>query len=214
MKIKLLILSLLAGFILVSCEKDKKNLDPNSKISVTGVRSLTKADAADVSAEGIAGTGITDSLEFITKYAFDCHMAMPGGLTPSRAFGFTDEDYYLLRDLENNKLKFWGSDAISSDGLFLGPFVTTNADMVVVVAKWADGTAAMPLGFDMMQHDNVTFDTVAYIPNSVVLEARAKITSAFAAGDYDACYKLFDDAYVFLPTTGPKWRALKASGIE
>lgn len=214
MKIKLLILSLLAGFVFISCKKDKKSLDPNAKISVTGVRSLTKADAADVPSGGIAGTGITDSLEFITKYAFDCHMVMPGGLTPSRAFGFIEDDYYLLRDLENNKLKFWGSDAILSDGSSLGEVVTTYTDMVVVVAKWPDGTAAMPLGFDMMQHDNVTFDTVAYIPNSVVLEARAKITAAFAAGDFDACYKLFDDAYVFLPTTGPKWRALKAAGIE
>lgn len=215
MKIKLLILSLLACMVLVSCEKDKKGLDPNAKISVTGVRSLTKADVGDVPAEGIAGTGITDSLEFITRYAFDCKMVMPGGLTPSRAFGFFEDDYYLLRDLENNKLKFLGIDAVSSDGLFLGDFVTTYTDIVITVAKWEqDGTAAMPLGFDMMQHDNVTFDTVAYIPNSVVLEARAKITAAFNAGDFDACYKLFDDAYVFLPTTGPKWRALKASGIE
>ena len=27
-------------------------------------------------------------------------------------------------------------------------------------------------------------------------------------------YRLFDDTYVFLPTTGPKWRALKAAGVE
>ena len=214
MKIKVFLLSLMACLLLASCEKDKKGLDPNAKISVTGVRSLTKADAGDIPAGGIDGTGITDSLEFITKYAFDCHMVMPGGLTPSRAFGFTEDDYYLLRDLENNKLKFWGSDAISSDGQLLGPFVATYTDIVVVVAKWPDGTAAMPLGFDMVQHDKITYDTVAYIPKSVVLEARAKITAAFNDGDFDTCYKLFDEAYVFLPTTGAKWRALKQTGIE
>lgn len=214
MKIKLLILSLLAGFILASCEKDKNRLDPNAKISVTGVHSLTKADPADVPAGGIAGTGITDSLEFITKYAWDCRMLKPDGLTPSRGFGLMEDDYYLLRDLENNKLKFWGIDAVSSDGLFLGDLVTTCMNIVITVAKWeSDGPAIMPLGFTG-DGNAVVLDTVAYIPNSVVLEARAKITAAFAAGDFDACYKLFDDAYVFLPTTGPKWRALKASGIE
>lgn len=200
--------------VFVSCEKDKKNLNPNAKINVTGVRSLTKADRADVSGEGIAGTGITDSLEFITKYAWDCRMVKPDGLTPSRGFGLREDDYYLRRDLENNKLKFWGIDAVSSDGLFLGDFVTTYTDIVITVAKWEqDGPAIMPLGFTG-DGNAVILDTVAYIPNSVVLEARAKITSAFAAGDFDACYKLFDDAYVFLPTTGPKWRALKAAGIE
>lgn len=216
MKIKVFLLSLTTCLLLASCEKDKKGLDPDAKISVTGVRSLTKADAGDTPAGGIDGTGITDSLEFITKYAFDCHSTTPDGLTPSRAFGFTEDDYYLLRDLENNKLRFWGSDAISSDGLYLGPFVTENKEMVVVVAKWPDGTAVMPLGFAPTTEEYATliFDTVAYIPNSVVLEARAKITAAFNDGDFDTCYKLFDEAYVFLPTTGGKWRALKQTGIE
>ena len=140
-------------------------------------------------------------------------MRFQGGSPCSRAFGFIDDDYYILRDLNENKLKFWGTDAISSAGS-LGNFITSYTDMVVVVAKWEDGTAAMPLGFDMMRYNDAIFDTVAYIPNSVVLDARAKITTAFDAGDYETCYHLFDDAYVFLPTTGPKWRALKAAGIE
>lgn len=218
MKIKLLILSLLAGFILVSCEKEKNGLDPNAKISVTVARSLTKADAGNVPAGGIAGTGITDSLEFITKYAFDCRTlytdGMFTGLHGVRGFGLMEDDYYMFRDLEHNRLKFSGADVISSDGFSLGGFVTSVKDILVTIARWEpDGPAIMPLGF-MGDGNAVILDTVAYIPNSVVLEARAKITAAFAAGDYDACYKLFDEAYVFLPTTGPKWRALKASGIE
>lgn len=212
---KTILYSLLSCLLLVGCKKENGMLDPDAKISITGVRSLTKASAdwMDIPADGIAHTGITDSLEFITKYAWRCQMSMPNGLTPERAFGFYDDDYYILRDLTNNKLKFWGTDAISSGGC-LGDFVTIYTDMVVTVAKWKDGTAAMPLGFDMMRYDEAIFDTVAYIPNSVVLDARAKITAAFEAGDYETCYRLFDDAYVFLPTTGPKWRALKAAGIE
>ena len=216
MKIKVFLLFLTACLSLASCEKDKKGLDPNAKINVTGVRSLTKADAGDIPAGGIDGTGITDSLEFITKYAWECCKTASNGLTPRRSFGLDDDTYYLLRDLENNKLKFWGSDAVSSDGLSLGEVVTDYMDIVVTVAKWPDGTVIMPLGFRVSAEDyeKVTFDTVAYIPNSVVLEARAKITAAFNDGDFDTCYKLFDEAYVFLPTTGAKWRALKQTGIE
>ncbi len=212
---KVILCSLLGCLLLVGCKKESGQLDPDAKISVTGVRSLTKgaSDWADIPEDGIAHTGITDSLEFITKYACECQMSMPNGLTPGRGFGFDDGTYYILRDLANNKLKFWGTDAISSAGS-LGDFVTTYTDMVVTVAKWEDGTAAMPLGFDMMRYNDVIFDTVAYIPNSVVLDARAKITTAFDAGDYETCYRLFDDAYVFLPITGAKWRALKAAGIE
>lgn len=212
MKIKIFLLFLAACLLLTSCEKDKKGLDPDAKINVTGVRSLTKADTGDIPAGGIDGTGITDSLEFITKYAFSFCCVTPDGLTPVGGYGFYDDDYYLLRDLENNKLKFWGAGVVSNG--FLGPYVTSYTDMVVTVAKWPDGTAVMPLGFSMSDYDKVKIDTVAYIPNSVVLEARAKITAAFNDGDFDTCYKLFDEAYVFLPTTGAKWRALKQTGIE
>lgn len=212
---KVILYSLLGCLLLIGCKKESGKLDPDAKISVTGVRSLTKgaSDWADIPADGIAHTGITDSLEFITKYAWECQMRFQGGSPCGRAFGFMDDDYYILRDLNENKLKFWGTDAISAAGS-LGNFITSYTDMVVVVAKWEDGTAAMPLGFDMMRYNDAIFDTVAYIPNSVVLNARAKITTAFDAGDYETCYRLFDDAYVFLPITGAKWRALKAAGIE
>lgn len=212
MKIKVFLLSLMACLLLASCEKDKKGLDPNAKISVTGVRSLTKADAGNIPVGGIDGTGITDSLEFITKYAWDYRSTTSDGLTPQGGYGVDEETYYLLRDLENYKLKFWGGGVVSNG--FLGTYVTDRIDFVVTVAKWPDGTAVMPLGFSMSDYDKVKIDTVAYIPNSVVLEARAKITAAFNDGDFDTCYKLFDEAYVFLPTTGAKWRALKQAGIE
>ena len=45
MKIKSFLLLLLTVAALTACDKGNKTLDPNAKVSIQGVRSLTKADA-------------------------------------------------------------------------------------------------------------------------------------------------------------------------
>lgn len=57
-------------------------------------------------------------------------------------------------------------------------------------------------------------DTLGYIPNSVVLEARKKITEAFNRQDYEECYRLFDNAYKFRPITGEAYRRLQEQGLN
>lgn len=223
MRNTLLILACLGSLVLASCKGKEASfrLDPESKISVKGVKSLDNVKALAADDEGIAGTGLTDSLEYITKYAWECYvlptLGVDAGLPASRAFGFYEDDYYLFRDLENNKLLFAGWDVIPSGGEDLGDFVVSYEDIVITVGVWPDGKAIMPLGgwpIPKEEYEKVTFDTVAYIPNSVVRAARAKITEAFEAQDYEACYRLFDEAYVFIPTTGERWRAMKEAGIE
>ena len=57
-------------------------------------------------------------------------------------------------------------------------------------------------------------DTLGYIPNSVVYEAREKIVEAFNRQDYDECYRLFDNAYKFRPITGEAYRKLREQGLN
>lgn len=42
-------------------------------------------------------------------------------------------------------------------------------------------------------------DTIAYIPNEVLLEAKTKIVKAYNDENYEEVYRLFDEAYVFYP---------------
>ncbi len=60
--------------------------------------------------------------------------------------------------------------------------VTSNMHDGVLRARYQGALE----GFPQEDWAAPEFDTVAYIPNSVVLEARAKITAAFEAGDVEA----------------------------
>ena len=53
-------------------------------------------------------------------------------------------------------------------------------------------------------------DTIAYVPNAQLERAEPLVRAAFAKGDYEACYKILEKAYTFIPITGAQWRKLKA----
>ena len=55
-------------------------------------------------------------------------------------------------------------------------------------------------------------DTIAYVPNSVLREAEQKIYKAYADSNYTEVYRLFNEAYKFIPTTSKQWQRLKRSG--
>lgn len=198
----IIILALIAT--LGSCNNKNKQLDPDAKLSITGVSSPVKSQ----NNQGILGTEITDSVEFILKYAWAFKNSYG-----SRAIGFLD-GYMDNRDFINKKFKFSGNDVINSKGE-LAEIVMQCDDFVFTTGLDKNGKAQnpqiAPIATDP-EYLRSPLDTIAYIPQSVILTARAAITKAFNEGDYETCYKLFDNAYVFIPTTGAKWRALKAQG--
>ena len=53
-------------------------------------------------------------------------------------------------------------------------------------------------GYDVFITDNLN-DTIAYVPNEVLEKARKPIEEAFERGDYDAVYRMFNEAFTFLP---------------
>ena len=102
------------------------------------------------------------------------------------------------RDTVNVRLLMWGTDIISQVGKYVPDFIEGND---FVFRKAIDLYATPPL-----------YDTIAYIPNSVINEARGKIVTAFADSNFVEVYRLFDIAFTFTPITGAEWRALKAVG--
>lgn len=55
-------------------------------------------------------------------------------------------------------------------------------------------------------------DTIAYIPNSIMITMEQQIRAAYTAGNWEECYRLFREGYVFTPITAAEYRALKAAG--
>lgn len=202
--------------IMASCQKSDqtKEFDKNYKISVTGKYSV-QLKSLENSLESIDNTGITDSLEFITKYGDEiCCKKLYPNYSPSYRGMPIKEDYLLYRDLERNKIKFYFADAFpnsSPTSLFY-----YHEDIVMTVLKEKDSRKIIHPN-DMNSEiyaKGVINDTVAYIPNSIRESVVNQINEAFNKGDYDTCYKLFDDGFVFIPTTGEKWRKMKEAGIE
>lgn len=55
-------------------------------------------------------------------------------------------------------------------------------------------------------------EIIGYIPNKQMEEAEKAIRKAFAEKDSETVFKLFNDAYTFIPIREGKWNELKAKG--
>lgn len=190
---------LVAALALAGC-KDKKNVSGliDAGIAVNGQTEATKTTVVPAPGEMTP----EDSVAFVVKHAIEWYST-----TVHRAFRSQD------RDFERNRLMFYGIDVMSNEDR-LGLMITEDDqyDMVFVVAYTKDGVV---LPDELYNSGEFTrLDTVAYIPNEVLFRARREIKAAFAAQDYEKCFSLFDKAFIFVPTTGEKWRALKEAGIE
>ena len=71
----------------------------------------------------------------------------------------------------------WGTDIISQQGEFYKDFI---------------------YGFSVYITDSHN-DTIACVPNEVIDNARVLIEAAYYAEDYEEVYRLFNEAFTFLP---------------
>ncbi|MEG1648339.1 MAG: hypothetical protein RR277_00455 [Rikenellaceae bacterium] len=193
---------------IVGCKKKSPSFSElvGDYATITGVKSqTTKATEKDP---------IIDSAVFVAKYTLEYAATDSIKLNkPTRGFG-PDQ-----RDTINGKLFFHTRDVVGVEYTWdgeipiLGGFVAcANKDYVITGLITKDGRRLYPfgVGVDYLKYR----DTIAYIPNKVIRAACKKIEVAFKAGDFIECKRLFDEAFVFIPTTGAKWRAMKAAGIE
>ena len=110
--------------------------------------------------------------------------------------GFHD----LQKDLnpDNPMLKMWGIDIITEEGEYLPYFI--ESENIILIS------------FELI--DDAPRDTIGYIPNSVMRTAETAIKAAYANGDTEAVYQLFNEAFTFRPITGAEYKALKEAGNQ
>ena len=67
-----------------------------------------------------------------------------------------------------------------------------------------------------LQSDGTAGDTVAYVPNSQRLGVVDTLTTLFEdkARNWDKIYKIFNDAFIFYPTTGAEYQRMLDEGVE
>lgn len=189
---KRLILFLAVAVLFAACDdKDKGNgkLDPNAMISLRAAPS-GRAAASPNHLSALEIVKQTMEIEFINEDKF------PDTKRLSREFGDNQ------RDLANERLLMYGSDIITPRGEWLDDFIGGSN---VVLTRAAPADAQYPDGH---------IDTIAYIKNATLREARILAKAAFDREDYKTVYELFDQAFTFIPITGEEWRELKAQGLN
>ena len=190
------LISLIAG-----CEKDKNGFNPNYQLVVQGQLSTKSVDSVD-------------SVLNVVKNARTCTF-LRDGRKVTTFLGANDNylDYEnQIRDFENRRFLYSGKYVIYTEGV-LGMYIVGASDLIYESRLDSLGNTIDPR-FDLDYHGAMTMDTIAYIPNKILKKAQDGIIAAFNAGDYETCYELFDNAFIFIPTTGEKYRKLKELGIE
>ena len=180
---KITFILLALSLAFVGCEKKgNKRLDPNATILLRPAKGVQLRSSDNP--EHLTALEIVQ--QTVTMIYNNFEIAEDGEIRR----GFADAQ----RDYDIPALKMWGTDIIDQIGDYKTEFINSH-DIVLVRGETFE-----------------TEDTIAYIPNSVIKEARISIKAAYDAGDYDKVYKLFDTAFTFIPITGAEWRALKAAG--
>ena len=99
------------------------------------------------------------------------------------------------RDTVNNKLLMYSTDVISIDG----ELMNTKYDFINVQSAY------------IVDSNEVV---IAYIPSAVLRKAHDDIIEAYNRNDYDAVYKLFNDAYEAIPITQAEYDAWVERGEQ
>ncbi len=201
------LLLLLTATLLIfgSCKDDKQKIwDPNAMVLIKPDKSAfaPKSKMIDdntpqhLSALEIVKQGT--SLHYINWYDGNGTNKLEQG--ERATYGFAD----VQKDFNIPALKMWGVHIINQDGRFIKNFIYAED---VVVCK--DTTIKID-----SYHRIRIIDTIAYVPNSVLINAQQPIETAYDEGRYEDVYKMFDEAYTFRPITGAEWRELKAQGKQ
>lgn len=186
---KLLFIALVA-IAFASCEKDEQSfkVKATDKISIKAASNVAKSAMQKVSSV-YAHLSALDIVKKTTEISL-----ITNGVIGGRSFASEQRDTISATP----KLLMWATDVITLDGKLQLDFIEAT-DVVLVHYNLNTPTAR---------------DTIAYIPNSVIRAAESAIRTAYNAKDIEACYTLFNNAYVFTPITGAEWRALKAQNQQ
>jgi hypothetical protein len=126
-----------------------------------------------------------------------------------KAFGWASVKLYILpelRDTVNGIIKRNSWDILDPSNFALDSAFITGKDMVL--ERYYNGWT-LQNGINWAH-----IDTIGYIPNSVLKNAYDLIIPAFKNQQWQEIYDIFNEKFVFLPTTGPEYRELVKSGLN
>ena len=175
---KILFLLLTFAIACASCDpKDtpepKGQLDPNAMITIRPAKGV-QLRSASVGLTALEIVQRANSIHFQTQYLDDVRQ----NEMKVAARGFNEE---TMKDFNIPALKMLGIDVINAQGQYIRDFTTAKSVFIVYV----DNTNKV--------------DTLAYVPDAVISNARPLIEAAYSEQDYDEVYRLFNEAFTFLP---------------
>ena len=171
---KILFLLLTIAIAFASCDPKnvpdpKGKLDPNAMITIRPAKGVKLRSTVP----GLTALEIVQqarSMNYQSKYFDD----MDVGEKRNVARGFNEE---TMKDFDTPALKMLGIDVINAQGEYIRDF--TYATDVFIITEIGD--------------------TIAYVPDNVIQAARINIETAYNDKNYNEVYRLFNEAFTFLP---------------
>lgn len=165
---------LLAVAFFVNCDpKDtpdpKGELDPNAMITIRPAKGVQLRSTVP-DLTALEIVRQARSMNYQSKYFDD----MDVGEKRNVARGFNEE---TMKDFDTPALKMLGIDVINAQGGYIRDF--THATDVFIITEVGD--------------------TIAYVPDNVIQSARVSIEAAYNDNNYNEVYRLFNEAFTFLP---------------
>lgn len=183
------------AMMLFSCDRQVQHfvLDPDATIKLRPDLSgwqITRSDSDSIAAPDTVYSPYLSPIE-VVRQALGIsfyNYALFGNQAVDRGF------HAMQRDTISDPpcLMMYGTDIITQLGEYTPEFIEGEDCVLVRVV-------------------NNERDTIAYIPNNVMRTAESQIKIAYDAQDYEEVYRIFNEAFTFLPVTGPEWRAIKAA---
>lgn len=172
---KLLLLLIIP--LLFACEEKKEpfKVDPDAMITIRPAKGvqLRPTDRMKVKVQGLTALEIVQQARS-TRYQSRYFDDMDVGELRNVARGFNEE---TMKDFDIPALKMLGIDVINAQGEYIRDF--THATNVFITTE--------------------NNDTIAFVPDTVISNARPLIEAAYQNRDYEEVYRLFDEAFTFLP---------------
>ena len=130
-------------------------------------------------------------------------------------FGLSDD----MRDIENSRIKMWSGMIISKRPHKVeGVWGSVQKWMLLDDGWISDRDVRLTVGYlqSVTTDDGVVIPAgihvVAYIPNAKMDIAQKAIRKAWSEGNNEEVYRLFQEAFTFIPITDKAWKELKAKG--
>lgn len=177
-------------------DTDTGKLPSSAKIWINGV---DRANKALTSEEGTEGTQQMLTVAEICRYDSIFLFVGEGNTGAGCACYINPEsEWDNTIDTVNNRLSMIAGDI---KGLYDNPFFREDWHAYIL---------------DNHQGSPTCGDTIAYVPQSQRLGVVDTLTTLFEdkARNWDKIYKIFNDAFIFYPTTGAEYQRMLDEGVE